>query len=421
MTGIKFLTLRISNLEQKIYFFISFFSFVGYYFGLGLIIFLGFIDFSGFYSIPLRILLAVLMIYLMVRIRFKHAIVNKSIYFLFFIFWGLYFLAIFRSWHGSTEGFYRTPPEVLAYSILYSIIPFIFFSLKHEESTLDVFKNALIASGLALAILTFLLYKDLLLLGVGRINMAKYFVGDDFRSLSPLALSYGSSMVIAICLYYIIFYRPGKKIKIYYWITIVLSMVPFFLGSSRGSILSIIFTFSLIIFFRGSFKNKIRSFILFILLGAAVVYFADVFHSSLISRFLSISEDIESGSSSAARLVIWKHVWQQFLSSPIFGDSIQSSYRVYPHNMFLEVLMATGILGFIPFVIIVIIAFIKGIRIVKYHPKHVWIFILFSMAFVQHMLSYTFYSAIYFWSGMGLIYSFGLSRKGTSIQVQDEQ
>jgi len=420
MAGIKTFVLDFSNLKQKIYFFISFFSFVGYYFGLGLIIFAGYIEYTGFYSIPLRILLAVLMIYLMVKTRFKHAIVNKPIYLLFFIFWALYFLAIFKSMHGSTEGFYRTPVEVMAYSILYSIIPFIFFSLRHDESTLDIFKNAIIASGFSLAILIFLLYKDLLMIGVGRINMAKYFLGDDFRSISPLALSYGSTLIISICLYYLLFFKLSKKIKIYYWATIVLSMVPFFLGSSRGSILSIIITFSLIIFFRGSFKTKIRSFILFLLLGVGVVYFAEFFNSSLISRFLSISEDIESGSSSAARLVIWKHVWHQFLSSPLFGDSIQSSYRVYPHNMFLEVLMATGIIGFIPFVIVVIIAFIKGIKIVKYHPKHAWIFILFSLAFVQHMLSYTFYSAIYFWSGMGLIYSFSLSKKETLNQVQNE-
>ena len=258
------------------------------------------------------------------------------------------------------------------------------------------------------------------MIGVGRINMAKYFLGEDFRSISPLALSYGSSLIISICLYYLIFSKPGKKLKIYYWATIILSMVPFFLGSSRGSILSIIFTFSLIIFLRGSFKTKIRSFVLFLMLGAGVVYFAEIFNSSLISRFLSISEDIESGSSSAARLVIWKHVWHQFLSSPIFGDSIQSSYRVYPHNMFLEVLMATGILGFIPFISMVIIAFLKGVKILKNHPEHAWIFILFSMALVQHMLSYTFYSAIYFWSGMGLIYSFSLSKEETLNQVQHE-
>jgi hypothetical protein len=279
MAGNKFLTINLSKLKQNIYFFISFFSFVGYYFGLGLIIFDGYMEFSIYYSIPLRILLAVLMMYLMADMRFKHASVNKSIYILFLFFWALYFLAIFRSMHGSTEGFYRTPIEVLAYSILYSIIPFIFFSLRHEESTLDIFKNALIASGLSLAILMLLLYKDLLMIGVGRINMAKYFLGEDFRSISPLALSYGSSLIISICLYYVIYFKLSKKVKLYYWITIILSMVPFFLGSSRGSILSIVFTFSLIIFFRGSIKTKIRSLVLFLLLGAGVVYFGDVFNS----------------------------------------------------------------------------------------------------------------------------------------------
>jgi O-antigen ligase len=88
--------------------------------------------------------------------------------------------------------------------------------------------------------------------------------------------------------------------------------------------------------------------------------------------------------------------------------------------MFLEVLMSTGILGFIPFVLMVVLAFIKGIKILKSHPKHGWIFILFSMALVQHMLSYTFYSAIYFWSGMGLVYSFSLSKMKTLKQVQNE-
>ncbi|MBW8330532.1 MAG: O-antigen ligase family protein [Prolixibacteraceae bacterium] len=392
-------------MKQKILFFISFVSFIGYFCGLTLLISFGYSDLSRYYSIPIRIILSGLMFYIMVKISFKHLPENRLNYLLFWIFWLFYFLAIAKAMLNSKIDYYIPPFEFMAYSIIYSIIPFIFFSLRHSNDTLNVFKNAIIASGVLLAATTYYLYSSLLFSGVGRISMAKYMVGKDFAAISPLSLSYASSLVIAICLYYLAVTKLTKKVKLYYMIAIILSMVPFFLGASRGSVFALLITFAFVVFYQGSIKTKVKSIVVFIILGIGVMFMANYIGSSVITRVLSISENIDSQSSSTIRLDMWRSAWSQFLYSPIWGDSIQSKIPPHPHNIILEVLMSVGLLGFIPFVFLLVAAFKKSIQIIKYCPEQVWVFILFIQGFILNMFSGSLSTAIFFWAGMGLVFS----------------
>lgn len=401
-------------MRNRLLYFISFFTFIGYFFGLTLIYYFGLSDFSRYYSIPLRLLISILMIYIMCKIHFKYKSGNLFNYFLFWSFWVLYFIAIIKAALSLTGIFHISPFEFAAYSILYSILPFLFFSLKHDDHTFKIFRNALITSGVLLAITSFYLYGSLFFAGVGRISMAKYTMGDDFEVISPLALSYSSSLIISICLYYLFFTIPAKKVKSYYWIAIILSIVPFFLGASRGSVFALIFSISAIVYFKGNLGKKIRSIIVLIVLGAVLIYAANFVGSSVLTRILSISEDIDSGSDSAIRLIMWHSAWSQFLNSPIWGDSIQSNIPPHPHNIILEVLMSVGLLGFIPFIMLLIKTLRKSIKILKYRSEHVWIPILFFQGFIQHLFSGVVYAAIFFWAGMALVFSVDIYKKNES-------
>ena len=390
---------------NKLKFIVAFFTILGYNAGLIIVIAAGFIDSSQLYSIPLRIAIAIIMIFLIFSSHLKITHGNKLNLISFWAFWILYFGAILKASIFSADLMRNSALTVSGYSIIYAILPFIFFSSKQNERTIIIFKNAIIVSGVLLSILTFYLYKDLLFQGIGRISMAKYQLGYDFVSISPLALSYASSLIIAICIYYISFLKLEKVTKLYYWFAVFASLAPFFLGASRGGVVALVFTFGFIVFYRQGFKSKIFSLFLIAFLSIIIFYLSVYFESSVITRVLNISDDIQQGSSSTSRLELWQSTWVQFISSPIWGDSIQSILPPHPHNILLESLMAVGILGTIPLMLLIFAAFRKSIKIVKYRPEHGWTLILFLQGFIQHMFSGTIYTAIFFWAGMGLVFS----------------
>lgn len=392
-------------MRRYLYFFISFFSFIGYYVGLELIISIGMITLSRFYTIPLRLLLTIVMIFLILKLRAKLPSSKQLFLVLFWFFWIFYFMAIIRALADSSIEYYKSPAEIFLYAIVYCVIPFIFFTLDMDDRARNTYKNGLIASGFLLAIFTYQLYGSLVAHGVSRIDMAKYTMGRDFVSISPLALSYASSMIVAICLYYILFTKPAGKIKIYYGLTAILSMIPFFLGASRGSVIALTFSLGFIVFYQKSLKVKIWGIVFLLIVGAAVVYFANYFGSGVISRLLSLMDDVESGNSSASRLNYWQGAWAQFLKSPVWGDSIQSDIPPYPHNIFLEVLMSVGILGFIPFFGLLWLGFKRSIEIVRYQKQHVWMVIIFIQGLMQSLFSGSVNYAIFYWAGLGLVFS----------------
>ena len=122
---------------------------------------------------------------------------------------------------------------------------------------------------------------------------------------------------------------------------------------------------------------------------------------------INIKNDIESGSSSTVRLSIWQDTFNQFLSKPIFGNSLESeNIHFHPHNVLLEVLITTGIIGFIPFTLLLFYAFKFSVLILKKTPKYSWLPALFIQSFMQNMFSGGLYFASWLFSSMALIYLF---------------
>lgn len=64
----------------------------------------------------------------------------------------------------------------------------------------------------------------------------------------------------------------------------------------------------------------------------------------LFDRFMNFIEERASGATEA-RDEIYQVAWNDFLSSPLFGSSFVTSQDQSPHNIILEVLMATGVFG----------------------------------------------------------------------------
>ena len=135
---------------------------------------------------------------------------------------------------------------------------------------------------------------------------------------------------------------------------LILLLVPFgiinlIISASRGPVIVLLIILFLIII-RKVISNN-RNWIM-ILIGILFTYYFvinkyqnDIY---IIERILSTTESYGEES----RFTIWNCALNDFLNNPIFGNSIITCGGNYPHNIFLEILMSTGFVGFILFIIL---------------------------------------------------------------------
>ena len=104
------------------------------------------------------------------------------------------------------------------------------------------------------------------------------------------------------------------------------------------------------------------------------------------------------------RLEIWNNAIHQFADNPLFGNSLQAtSVHTYPHNIFIEVMITTGIIGLIPFLFFIAYLFKLGIQIIKNKPSLFWIFVIFLQGLTQSMFSGAIYDSSILAAGAGLL------------------
>jgi O-antigen ligase len=284
----------------------------------------------------------------------------------------------------------------------FGFLPFLLFYLK-KELLLDqkVYQAAILVSGLALSILTLIFYRSFIGT-VGRLSLA---VSKDENFISPLALSYSGVMTMGVIIAIFFTQKTSFFTKILLGVQAGLASIPFFLGASRGSVLALIVP---LLVFIATQKNRVKSFyysaVLFGL-GIVVVILSEFFNSSVIDRFTGIEENVSSDSSSASRLDMWVTGINQFLDNPYFGNSLETSTHFYPHNIIVEVLLSTGILGVIPFLYLVVKSCKISVAIFKNNPEASWVVVVFMQSLIQHLFSGAIYTASWLWFSMAFILS----------------
>lgn len=383
------------NVKRNSVIFISFFVFAGYYALLALLISLGLTNSSRLITIPLRLLISIFMLVILKDSFIKNKKL-EAISLLFTLFWLFYFIKVLINYN-SIHKLSRSWLEYIFYSVNFCILPFFALSRlnfnKYKKNILDT----LIFSGFSMGAISLFLYKTILLSGVSRISMAKYS-GIDDETLSPLALSYAGALTLTLCFYELI-YNKNKRLSysIYLYVTIILSLSMFFLGSSRGSVVAIVLTLPLFILY-GSVKSKFKFFIFFLISIPLVIYGANLSGTSVFERTTSTINDGDFG-----RGQLWENAINEFLKYPFLGGRIEIGF--YPHNFILEILMATGILGFLFLIIVLIKGFINVYKKSFLDSNYVWVFIILIQGITQHMFSGALYTAILVFFPLGLCFT----------------
>lgn len=390
------------KLSRNIVAIVSFFSFSGYYLGLSFFFILNKISLTRYYTIPLRVFLIALMAYGMYRNR---DIINKTyITPIFFIFSVFYILKVMYT---ENMGFQMTRPwfEYVFYYLSYSFFPFLFFSSINFKKYKKLIIDILILSGFIFGVASIYMFKGVLLSGgIGRISLLTYETGDSI--ISPLALAYSGSLTIILCTYKLIYEVNSRIYTVYILLTMLTSFILFFLGSTRGSLVTILLCLFVFLYF-GNNKNKLKVIFYFILSIPLLFYGVQKTGSAIIERSMST---VETGDSSG-RETLWNDAINEFTNNPILGGRIEIS-GVYPHNLFIEILMATGIVGFLIFMIFLVGSIKNGFLAAKANSIYIIPLLIFTCGLTQHMFSGSLWGAITLFSALGMFNSYSSNLGG---------
>jgi len=253
---------------------------------------------------------------------------------------------------------YQSPIYVLGYFFGLTLIPVIAISLlyRHEDVPM-IFRDFLIL--LVAANIMLMLYA--LIFGnieggnafSGRVQAASELEGAAL--LGPIWIGLAGAM-LASMLFGILATRrgTGKLCKIVAMLLMAIAGSNILFGASRGPVVGLALSILLFLFCPGRIMADVagggsrwRGWAItfgIIALSSLIVLFSEssIF---LVDRFAKMYEEgLTSGVE--ARYIIYKTAWQDFLSSPLIGTSYVVSFEnSSPHNIVLESLMATGILG----------------------------------------------------------------------------
>lgn len=389
------------NLKKthNLLFYLNFFlSFLGFYVVLLVVFNIGQGDLSRQLTIPMRMMIglsSLLIFFLNIR--------NKSPYLnWFFFFVVIYSIRIIIDYN-AFKYFYIPYAELIFFFLSFVIIPFVGLSkVNYRVINFTKLYNIFLVSALLFTAFSIFMYGK----HIGQVaRVSTNATGES--AMSPLILSYCGAVIIGVTAFHLLYVKKKSKLTKYLsLIALALAVIPFFLGASRGSIFAIFIPFFMMALSYLSFKSILKYIFLFTIIIVLLVYLDEYLGSGLLNRFLGTSEAIESGGSSASRLGIWSKSLSQFVEFPIFGDRLNTvGVDYYPHNIYIEVLQTTGIIGGIPFFVLVYQAIKASFNIFKNHIEYAWIPVIFIQSVMRHMFSGALYNASWFWASMAIVLS----------------
>ncbi|MBL1410341.1 O-antigen ligase family protein [Sphingobacterium faecale] len=194
---------------------------------------------------------------------------------------------------------------------------------------------------------------------------------------------------------------------------ICFGLLNLILGASRGPMLITVICTILILFIYHTKVRKTLGYffrsILFFTSGFVVFgYLIDYIILNNIeiggvTRIINFSTQIKGGQKEI-RDYLFEEAWEMFLNNPIIGDQfVLRSNGGYPHNIFLEVLMALGFVGIFIFCLLIIRLFNK-IKSFRSFDIYFIVFVpLLLLSFGLTLTSGNIYQNVDFWNLFGLI------------------
>jgi hypothetical protein len=304
--------------------------------------------------------------------------------------------------------------QLLMLSLGACFIPSLVFLETPSTATLDLGRRGIEVLG-AIALLL------ILYLGLRGVFDGRILRRLSTSVLNPISVGHlgVSVFIVALCG----LAGSGLLAKVWRWLLIVTSVVAIVASASRGPILAALLTALVYSFARRKRRHLGLAVLLFrlALLAAGVAgvvvlvsYLEDQGYISLIERFADTLEDIAA----QERIAMALGAWTQFTEHPLLGSSfVELRFYTYPHNIFVESLMATGIVGAGLLIVNLGVTVLASMRIIAASPATAWIGLIYLQYVVNGMVSGSLYLDGAFWAyGFGaLVVARTLERPGAAV------
>lgn len=374
------------------------------------------IDNSRLFSVPYRFFIFLFSFYIINKnFSFKRLISIPVVS--IFLFWIFYFIKSLISFHADIYNpeFAASFSEIYSRVLVIAFIPstallFINYKKIDLESVVKSFFYIM------LVMLTLNLIYGLIMPSYNLVNK-----NDSLRYIfSIYYISYGHlGTTLAILSFFFIFFKPRVLPKYLVVYGLFLGLLTLTIAGARSPILGMFVVLVYFLLLKKNFKLFAGFGILFIT-SIILIYF---FGQSGDSKIVLVNRTynwIFKGDMSL-RGPLFKQALEIFQNNPIFGGRTHYENGMYPHNLFLELLMATGIFGFILY-FLKFIPLIKKISLFIFKIKNFYYILFFAIAlqyFVLVCTSFTLYSVPEFLYFCSIIIGISLNHQNEEIESND--
>ncbi|MEY8239270.1 MAG: O-antigen ligase family protein [Cycloclasticus sp.] len=239
--------------------------------------------------------------------------------------------------------------------------------------------------------------------------------------LNPITLGH-TGVLLSLTSIWILLQSGKEKVRITYsllcFFSIAIGVIALGLSASRSPVIALIVCS--FIMFRGARLNLYHYAALG--LGLLIVIFVFDFskiltdHGTALSRVFNFSLSVYD-TQEGGRVSLYTEALHQFSESPVFGQSLFLENGHYPHNVIIDALMSTGIVGFFILIVLIFVSFWNLYLLSKRYELGKWLFVLYVQAFVGSMTSGAIFYDPMFWSTLGV--GLGLVGRSRLIKVNE--
>jgi len=317
------------------------------------------------------------------------------------VFWGAYLLRIIFDGYIQQSDLRLRPDEYLNYAIGMCLVPMWSFFRNRSPSTLRLMFSTLFWSSTFGVALSVWVYRSLLGTSFGRLG------SEEGTAVNPLTVSYMASTLVILCLYKLLYSTSVFRFKdLIYHGGIALGGVALIMGASRGPLVAVLLCGAIALYYR----LKEKAFVRVILYGVGLVFLliigakvAEMLGSNVAERIAYTREEAKAGSGEFGRMPVAVLAIKEFLESPLLGSGLDvKETKSYPHNLLVESLLTTGLIGGGAFIAFLLSCVLAALRLLRGPGEVAWIPMLFFAYLVESQLSGAVYMSSVFWVAAAL-------------------
>jgi len=302
-------------------------------------------------------------------------------------FWTLYLLRVIHAAYLTGSILPWSGMEYLGYALIFSILPSI-GGIRHlpdqAHRMLWVMSGAFVLALLTNLHQSFKEVADLSFLTGGRAKSDK---------LNPISLGIMASnaLLILYCLW-----QDGQVRTL--WrrglatLLGVLALAGLVLSGSKGPTLALLMSLLIFHLFPLTIARTVRvlgtTVVVLLVLGLAVYQLNNVVEINLITRFMDLVTGQNNDRSNQERLWAYNAAWGQILEAPVLGSAlVENAMRYYPHNLLLEILLSTGVIGMLLFMLVLAFSLWRGGQALASGTPQRWVPLMLVQSLVGSMVS----------------------------------